>query len=199
MDVDGSGAINAEDFHLFRSRLRDVCGRDLNDPRTQQLLRLQQSWWDKVIKDADMVSDGSISAAEWHAWGEAVASSVRRSEHGTGQQLVDEWASILFELMDDNGDRFVGETEYRTFMRAFNTSDADTDSAWANVDCDKHGRLTREDFLARLRTFWTSDAPHAAGTLFFPPTTVHETRPTAVPREPAKVEIGQTRRAAGSK
>ena len=170
LDLDASGAIDAEDFYLFRRRLRDVCGRDLSDPRLQQLLGLQQLWWDKVVEDADMVSDGSISEPEWHAWGEAAVSSIRRNADGAGAQLVEEWATILFELMDENGDQIVCETEYRTFMKAFSTSGADIDLAWSHFDSNRSGRVTRSQFLERLRDFWMTDDPTAAATFFFPPT-----------------------------
>jgi Ca2+-binding EF-hand superfamily protein len=151
MDADGDGYLTEHDFRALTARwisLRD-------DGDHTRLTEIMMGWW-TTLRDA--AGTGQVSIGD-------VLAVVDRLQQMP--QAVTGTAEAMFEAVDENADGHISPAEYRQLIEAWNGRESDTAEAFALLDLNHDGVLSRPEFVQHWTEFWAGDNPAAPGSWVF--------------------------------
>jgi len=157
MDADDDGHLTESDFRALTARWITLRG----DGDHTRLSEIMMGWW-ATLRDAagtDRVAIGDVLAVV--------------DQLGQMPQAVAGTAEAMFEAVDENGDGRISPAEYRQLVEAWNGRETDTAEAFALLDLNHDGYLSRSEFTEHWTEFWAGDNPQAPGSWvfgFFPTT-----------------------------
>ncbi|GAA3033100.1 Ca2+-binding EF-hand superfamily protein [Streptomyces olivoverticillatus] len=137
LDADGDGVISTEEYAARAERVARATGRSMDDPLVVAARASGQQAW--AAMDAD--GDGGVTFEEYAAWAGAEAfDTVCRPVLGA-----------LFDLADTDEDGALNLPEFTTLRTALGNPVGNIESAFAALDTDGDGRISRDDYLASIR------------------------------------------------
>ncbi|WP_236668112.1 MULTISPECIES: EF-hand domain-containing protein [unclassified Nonomuraea] len=120
------------------------------------------SLWDTISAAADLDRDSRITPDEYRA--SVIASFI----HGDRFEPVFRPAiEAVLAVTDTDDDGLVQRQEFELLHEAFGRSGEDSEHAFAALDLDGDGVLSREELFHAARDYYTSADPDAVGNLFF--------------------------------
>jgi Ca2+-binding EF-hand superfamily protein len=150
MDVDGDGYLTENDFRALTTRWIALRG----DGDHTRLTAVMMGWW-ATLRDAagtDQVAIGDVLAVV--------------DQLGQMPQAVEGTAEAMFEAVDENADGRISPAEYHRMIEAWN-GESDTSAAFALLDLNHDGYLSRSEFTTHWTEFWAGDNPDAPGSWVF--------------------------------
>lgn len=151
MDADGDGYLTEGDFRALTTRWIALRG----DGDHTRLAAIMMDWW-ATLRDAagtDQVAIGDVLAVV--------------DQLGQMRQAVTGTAEAMFEAVDENADGRISPAEYRQLIEAWNGRETDAAEAFALLDLNHDGYLSRSEFTQHWTEFWAGDNPDAPGSRVF--------------------------------
>ncbi|MFD9307254.1 EF-hand domain-containing protein [Streptomyces sp. NPDC060048] len=164
LDVDGDGHLREEDLLVLSERLAAAFGMSGDAAKIARLRGAHTQLWAQDLSPMDTDGDGQLDRAEFIAGlREAVANDLGGILGRLGV-MVDAWMDICDT--DDNG--LIDENEYQTMLiKTMGGSPEDLKAAFAKLDADGDGTLSREEIRRATEEYWTSEDPNAPGNRLF--------------------------------
>ncbi|HEY1622835.1 MAG TPA: EF-hand domain-containing protein [Streptosporangiaceae bacterium] len=151
MDADGDGYLTEADFRALTTRWITLRGNGDNTRLTEVMM----GWW-TTLREAAGTDEVTI---------DEVLAVVDQLKHMP--QAVADTADAMFEAVDENADGRISQAEYRQLVEAWNGRHTETAEAFALLDLNHDGYLSRSEFTEHWTEFWAGDNPDAPGSWVF--------------------------------
>ncbi|MER6004532.1 EF-hand domain-containing protein [Nonomuraea angiospora] len=158
LDSTGDGQLAADDFKRIADR---VCAAVAPDPGSRQHQAIQQlcaDWWEHIREDADLDGDAAVSEAEF---AQAVDHLV--ASHPQFQQMTSALSCAAFDAADTDEDGFISAPELDHFFSGIGIPHEVAEGAFAQLDTDGDGRISRQEYAEGVWVLLTSEDPVAPG------------------------------------
>jgi Ca2+-binding EF-hand superfamily protein len=163
LDQDGNGYIEESDYEDLAHRMASAFDQGLDTAPGSALRTAYLKLWRVLQSRMDADGDGRISEDEFLA-------SVQHSiveQPGGFDRVIGPIADAVLNLCDTDGDGVLDQGEVTTMLGAFGVSDADAAQAFARLDRDHNGKLTRQELTAAVQEFYCSADADAPGNWFY--------------------------------
>lgn len=158
LDYDQNGIIEQEDFEDVALKLSQLRHWAPGSPGHQACRAGMMSIWQHLQQFADTSNAGRISLEEWLQTEEdAIATEENYAKY------VAPVAAGLFDLVDEDGDGAISVQEYRNFFEGYRIARDLADDAFARMDLNGDGQLSKEELLQHVHDFHCSNDPAAPG------------------------------------
>jgi Ca2+-binding EF-hand superfamily protein len=151
MDTNADGYLTEGDFRALTARWISLRGAGDHTLLTEVMM----GWWG-TLRDA--AGTGQVAIDD-------VLTVVDRL--GQMPQAVTGTAEAMFEAVDENADGRISPAEYRQLVEAWSGRATDTAEAFALLDLNHDGYLSRSEFTEHWTEFWAGDNPAAPGSWVF--------------------------------
>jgi Ca2+-binding EF-hand superfamily protein len=153
--VDWSDHQNLVDRYLSAYPIR----RD--DRRARALQSIHQMLWLELLRHAGAGEDRLLKK-------EFVAASRLATVDTSRLNAVEGLAHAIFDVADANGDNEITKDEFASLMReVWKVTASETSDAFALVDTDDDGTISRQEFLLATREYFHSNGQDAARSALF--------------------------------
>jgi EF-hand domain pair/EF hand len=143
LDADGDGVISTAEYLARAERVAQATGRTPDDPLVVIARTAGRRAWASM--DAD--GDGGVTFDEYAAWaGDEAFEQVCRPVLGA-----------LFDLADSDEDGTLTLPEFTALRSALGNPADNIPAAFAALDTDADGHITRDDYLASIRAHVTGE------------------------------------------
>lgn len=161
-DADGDGAIEESDYAVAASRMAGRSGLEPGSAEYEQLHRqLVRGGWE-LLRQFDSDGDGQVTIEEALEGFDGLHADEQRF-----REVIVEPSFSSFDLIDTDHDGAITAEEYRSYLVAMTVDEATAETAFAHLDLDGDGLLSRDEFVQLMEEYFTSDDPDAvAGWLF---------------------------------
>lgn len=168
LDYDGDGVISTADYDLAARNICRAFGFEAGSPEHDRIQMTFNALWVRLSQATEHGKDGGITPEQF------VASCL--DDAGDPASCVEhvevEISQTIFDLVDADSAGTLYVSELATWFSAYGVCEGDAEKAFRKVDRNKDGLLDREELLAAIRDYYTSDDPHAPGNALFGPLTV---------------------------
>lgn len=160
-DTDGDGFLEEEDHVLKTREVAAVRGWQPGSAEYENLQNIYMSFWEQ-LRHADTSRDDRVSRDEYQVFLERMLSDpeVFRATSRPGSDFI-------FDLFDGDGDGTITMQEYGELLRIYRGSAEDLTDAFAHMDHNGNGTLSKDEFNALFNEFHLSDDPQAPGNHLF--------------------------------
>jgi Ca2+-binding EF-hand superfamily protein len=159
-DADADGFVTSGDFTAIGTRICEQL-HITGSPQAAAMLEGYASAWEQLRADCDADGDGRISPAEF---ARALLSASGGPQAYFSRHLA-ALTSLFADAMDADGDGFIEPAEYLAFFGAAPDLDPGAaQAAFARLDADGDGRVSRGEFTAGVAQFFLSSDPAHPGT-----------------------------------
>lgn len=161
-DANRDGAIEESDYAIAAGRMVSLGGLDPGSAQYAQLhAQLVDGGW-ALLKQFDADGDGRVTIDEALAGFDGLHADAERY-----RKVIVEPSYSVFDLIDTDHDGRITAEEHRDFLVTMTVDEAAAASAFAHLDADGDGFLTRDEYVRLMDEFYTSDDPDAAGGWLF--------------------------------
>lgn len=164
MDTQQKGYLERADFEGLARRLAEVRGVRLSSEEGEMLVARYVFIWEGVKKIADTDRNNRVDLEEWLVYHEQLL-----SKRESFEDLIENLASFLFDLLDLNGDGKITIEEHKLFLQAHQIAPGLAEEIFPKLDQNRDGHLSRDEVLSAVQDFYYSDDSNAAGNLLFGP------------------------------
>jgi Ca2+-binding EF-hand superfamily protein len=162
VDVDGNGLITRDDLHGLGARLLAGFGVSPAGTPGRRVADSFDSLWDTIASAADLNRDSRITPEEYRS--SLIASFIDGDRF---EPIFRPAIDAVLAVADTDGDGLIQRQEFQLIHEAFGRSEQDSEQAFAALDLDGDGALSRGELLHAVRDYYTSANPSAIGNLFF--------------------------------
>lgn len=162
-DADGDGIIDGNDVLATVTRMMERFSVQEGSPREAAVRMAFSRYWEKVEQAVGGDTSKGITPDQYVAG----LRSLFAGSQDAFESLAAPLGDALLALADIDGNGELSKDEFYTFESSMNMSDAEIEAAFRALDRDGDGVISREEVIAALRDFYTSDDPNAAGNAFF--------------------------------
>lgn len=163
-DSDNSGLIDLADFERITKELAEYRGWKLYSEKFNAIFSKFAYSWIHLQGVSDKNRDNKVSLEEWLNYYEAILRDSQRYE-----AEISSLVSLIFDVFDIDGDGTISSKEWIDFLAVYNNHRIYAEKAFARIDNNKDGFITKEEFLKALYDFHYSDDPEALGNSLFIP------------------------------
>jgi hypothetical protein len=160
-DRNGDGQLEAEDFDAIVKDFTREFNLSPESPKARALGNAYRVLWDELLRHADTDGDQRISQAEF------IENGMKAIADRSRVNVVDHLGHAIFEVTDVDQDNTVSKEEFARLQRAFRVDPKDTKHAFNGLDTDGNGSISREEFLAGVRDYFTSSNFDGPGSWFY--------------------------------
>lgn len=159
LDSNGNGVLEQDDFELVGDRLSDLIGHGPNS-RARLLLRLKsQSLFVQVLTDLHK-DEAQLSCDEWIHFFQTVVLA-------KPNDYINQSATYLFSLFDQDGDGHIDESEYLDMFKAYGLYVSVAKKGFDKLDINGDGKISGGELVKAFEDFFLSDDEEAAGNWIF--------------------------------
>jgi len=159
VDTNGDGVFEARDTELVAQRVAALRGLSPGEEGYEGFYRGFSYYWEDLRRSCAPSEQGRVTLDEWLAYHTEMLADEARF-----RATAEASASLMFALVDSDGDGVLSLEEYGQWMRAWGMTDEHTSTeVLARIDPSGAGQLTREDVVSLTHTFFYSDDPDAPG------------------------------------
>lgn len=152
-DRDKNGVVEEADFVQLGTAVADRQGVPAESERYQKIVAAHRRWWDAYFKGGDADGDGKVTLEEfWANVGRWIDTSSDAIAEATGE------IELLFDAIDGNGNGMINADEFSTYLQAYGLTDADARTAFAHLDRDKSGSISRGEFARSMVEYYISES-----------------------------------------
>jgi Ca2+-binding EF-hand superfamily protein len=144
LDADGDGIISKDEYFARAERVTLATGRTHDDPLVVAARRAGERAWTSM----DANGDGGVTFDEYAAWAGAEAFDT----------VCKPVLGALFDLVDTDKDGALDLPEFTMLRTALGNPVSNIKSAFAALDTNGDGHISRDDYLASVRAHITGDA-----------------------------------------
>jgi Ca2+-binding EF-hand superfamily protein len=137
LDADGDGVISADEYFARAERVAEATGRTKDDPLVIAARMAGERAW--AAMDAD--GDGGVTFQEYARWAGA----------GAFDTVCEPVLGALFDLADTDKDGALNLVEFTTLRTALGNPVSNIKAAFAVLDTDGDGHISRDEYLASVR------------------------------------------------
>ncbi|MBW8804719.1 MAG: EF-hand domain-containing protein [Catenulisporales bacterium] len=137
LDADGDGLISRDEYFARTERVAAATGRSAEDPLVVAARAAGRGAW--AAMDAD--GDGAVTFEEYAAWAGAEAFD----------EVCEPVLAGLFDLADTDQDGALSLPEFTLLRTALGNPVSNIESAFAALDADGDGYVSRQDYLTSVR------------------------------------------------
>ncbi|MBB5956055.1 Ca2+-binding EF-hand superfamily protein [Saccharothrix tamanrassetensis] len=154
MDANDDGYLERSDFEALTDRWVAIRG----DSGEARLRDLMMGWWETLLAASDQDRDRKVTLDEL---------LTVMDNLGTMLDLVVATAESMFEAVDEDGDGEISAEEYSWMIRAWTNAETPTDAAFARLDLNGDGHISKGEFARHWVEFWAGDDADAPGSHVF--------------------------------
>ncbi|MFJ9614962.1 EF-hand domain-containing protein [Streptomyces noursei] len=144
LDADGDGVVSRDEYMARTRNVALATGRKDDDPLVVTARTLGEQAWASM----DPNGDGRMTFDEYAGWAGAEAfDTVCASVLGA-----------LFDLADADEDGALNLPEFTTLRTALNNPAGNAEVAFAALDANGDGRISRDDYIASIRAHVTGES-----------------------------------------
>ena len=158
-DLNNDGVIERSDFEMWINRLALIRGWEKRSEGYERLASILLGTFEGVRKAA-CAEDGRVDIPTMSRL-LAASQNLLTAPH--------RWGEALFQLIDADGDGVIGLEDYRNLLATLYIRAEVADEAFARLDVDGDGRLSRDEFHLLHVEFFTSNDPEAPGSWLWGP------------------------------
>ncbi|NUU24737.1 MAG: hypothetical protein HOV68_25025 [Streptomycetaceae bacterium] len=160
VDDNGDGHIEWADLAGKSDPIGREFGFTPDAPQVGALRDAYRQLWEYICDGADVDRDGVVTREEFER--------AHLEERLSTDTIVDLWANAsdrCFELMDRDGDGYIGREELATLYRAAGVPGAErvVEVAFAGMDVNSDGRVDQVEFTANVRGLFTATDASSKG------------------------------------
>ncbi|GHI10230.1 calcium-binding protein [Streptomyces cellostaticus] len=144
LDADGDGVVSRDEYMARTRNVALATGRREDDPLVVTARTLGAQAWASM--DAD--GDGGMTFDEYAAWAGAEAFDT----------VCAPVLGALFDLADIDGNGALELSEFTALRTALNNPVINAEAAFAALDSDGDGRISRDDYIASIRAHVTGES-----------------------------------------
>lgn len=162
IDVDGNGVITRDDLQGLGARLLVGFGASPAGDRGRRVADSFDDLWETLAAAVDLDRDSRITPGEYRT--SVIVSFIDGDRF---EPVFRPAIEAVLALADTDADGFLGPEEFQLVHEAFGRSGEDSEHAFAALDLDADGALSRDELLRAARDYYTSADPGAIGNLLF--------------------------------
>ncbi|MEV4441626.1 EF-hand domain-containing protein [Streptomyces sp. NPDC049577] len=152
LDADGDGVISKKEYSARAENVVLATGRDEGDPLVVTARAVGARAW--AAMDAN--GDGEVTFDEYAAWAGAEAFDT----------VCEPVLGALFDLADADQDGALTLPEFTMLRTALNNPAGNAEAAFAVLDADGDGRVSRDAYLASIRAHVAGESSPAGEALY---------------------------------
>ena len=160
-DLDGSGFVELADLEFCAGNLAKLRNWEPNSSEFLELKAKYSAIWTNFWQPADISGDGKVSLEEYLKVAENSISNFSNSSEL--QEAHDQKANAIFEILDASNDGQISLIEYQQFCVAVGLTQKDAEIAFAHLDPEAKGYISRDEYLQASKEFHVSDDLKADG------------------------------------
>ena len=160
-DLDRSGFVELADLELCASNLAKLRNWE---PESSEFLELKTNYsaiWTNFWQPADISGDGKVSLEEYLNLADSSISNFPNST--VLQDAHKNKADVIFNILDASNDGQISLREYQQFCVAVGLTQKDAETAFAHLNRNANGHISRDEYLQASQEFHISDDLNAAG------------------------------------
>lgn len=159
LDNDGNGVLEKDDFELVGDKLSDLIGYSTTS-RERLALRLKaHSLFIQVLSDIGK-EEATLTEEEWlHFFEDVVLAKPN--------DYINQSATYLFSLFDQDGDGHIDESEYLDMFKAYGLYMSVAKKGFDKIDINGDGKISGGELVKAFEDFFLSDDEKAAGNWIF--------------------------------
>jgi juvenile hormone diol kinase len=161
-DSNGNGFIEAADFDLIHTRFCQAAGWERGSASYERLRAGLSNRWKRIQAHADTNRDNRVSLEEWLSYVDQMLQSDEAYE-----AEVKGIASMAFQAFDRNRDERIDLEEYRGLHRAHGLDAATAEELFRDLDLNRDGFISHDEYLHLIGQFYKSEDPGAPGNRLF--------------------------------
>jgi Ca2+-binding EF-hand superfamily protein len=152
-DRDKNGVLEEQDFVQLGAAVANLQGVPAESERYRKIVAAHRGWWDAYFKGGDADGDGKVTLEEYVA-------NVDRWAGTTPEPIADATAgnALVFDTIDANGNGTLSADELSTYLQAYGLTDADARTAFAHLDRDQSGSISRAEFARNMAEYYLSES-----------------------------------------
>lgn len=163
-DLDKDGFVEQSDWEQCARNLAEIRGWSPDSPEYEAILTKHVQIWTLFWQPADENNDGKVSLDEYLHLADS-----QRTQEFFSLDVIAILFGAIFDTIDLDGDGQITDQDYRRFFKAWGGAEAPADQAFARLDLNGDGRLSRSIFIQFGSNFFLSDEPNVPGNWLFGP------------------------------
>lgn len=161
-DADNNGYLERTDYEAIVKRICAERGWGAGTPRYAATHNAVLATWGEARLFADADKDERITLDEWLAYYDHVI-----TDPAAYRINVNGLMTTLLGAIDTDNDGHITPDDFAMWFRIYNADEDDARQSFALIDTDGNGKLSIEELIIAVDTFFLGDDPAALGNALF--------------------------------
>jgi len=165
-DTNKNGLVELSDYEQYAQNVAQLVGWATDSQEFKQMQAINLGVWQFFWKPADSDNDDKVTLDEHLAF---MGMMIQRSTDPEVVAASNDHSAALFTAFDFDQDGKISTSDYKNFLKAANADTNWADDVFAKLESDGSGYISKDEFAAHHRDFFSSDDPNAPGNWFYGP------------------------------